>query len=65
MQQIVAENSIFSEIPYFIRRIYTKPKIFSDYVITSGPVLYEIKDKQILASCDLSQTPFKGLLELL
>lgn len=41
-------------------RVCTSKTQYTDLMLTKGPILYEMKSKHILTSCDLSNTVFKG-----
>lgn len=40
--------------------VYLGRNVHHDIVLTQGPILYEIRRKQILSSCDLSNTLLAG-----
>lgn len=44
----------------FSCRVYTSRAQYTDLMLTKGPILYEMKSKHILTSCDLSNTVLKG-----
>lgn len=44
----------------FSCRVYTHRSQHTDLMLTKGPIMYELKNKHILTSCDLSNTILKG-----
>lgn len=41
-------------------KIYTNKRQCSEIILTTGSILYEVKSKHILTSCDLSNSILKG-----
>lgn len=60
-------ESILIEIPEILQTsiisyssVYTTKNNYSEIILTNGPILYEIRNKHILSSFDLSGTVIKG-----
>lgn len=63
----LTRNAFIRDIPENLREsliyhthIFTNKKFHYDVVLTQGPILYEIQDRQILSICDLSATVLMG-----
>lgn len=60
-------DSLLSEIPQILwnsiicySRIYTAKGEHSEIILTNGPILYEIRNRHVVSSIDLTSTIVKG-----